>query len=125
MGKPHPIELRQRVVLHVEADNTHHSAFDVSVRFVNDMVMLTQQTGALAPKRQDNPGIGKLTPHEDSARARMDAKGEITLEERAARLKVDRDVRVGPDPVWRLFRRLGLTHKKRLCSRIVFLLIVP
>ena len=39
----------------------------------------------------------------------MDAKGEITLEEMAARLKVDRDVRVDPDPVW----RLGLTHKKR------------
>ena len=38
----------------------------------------------------------------------MDAKGEITLEEMAARLKVERDVRVDPDPVW----RLGLTHKK-------------
>ena len=43
----------------------------------------------------------------------MDARGEITLEERAARLKVERDVRVDPDPVRRLFRRLGLTHKKR------------
>ncbi len=30
MGKPHPMELRQRVVAHVEAGNTHHSA---AVRF--------------------------------------------------------------------------------------------
>ena len=40
----------------------------------------------------------------------MDARGEITLEERAARLKVERDVCVDPDPVW----RLGLTHKKNV-----------
>ena len=72
MGKPHPIELQRRVVSHVAISNTHHSAaarFDVSVKFVNDMVKLTQQTGALAPKRRGNPGIGKLTPHEDCARA--------------------------------------------------------
>ena len=66
------IEQNRRVVSHVATDNTHHSAFDVSVRFVNDMDKLTQQTGLLAPKRQGNPGIGKLTPHEDCARARMD-----------------------------------------------------
>ena len=77
MGKPHPIELRRRVVSHVAADNTHLSAaarFDVSVKFANDMVKLTQQTGALARERQGNPGIGKLSPHEDWVRARMDAR---------------------------------------------------
>ena len=47
MGKPHLLELRRRVVAHVEAGNTHHSAalrFDVSVKFVNDMVKLKRQT---------------------------------------------------------------------------------
>ena len=119
MGKPHPIELRQRVVSHVEAGNTHHSAaarFDVSVKFVNDMVKLKRETGSLAPKPQGNPGIGKLTPHEDWVRAQVDAKGEITLDEMAARLLVERDVSVDPSSVWRLFRRLGLTHKKRPAS---------
>ena len=41
MGKPHPIELRQRVVDHVAEGNTHRSTaarFKVSVKFVNDMV---------------------------------------------------------------------------------------
>ncbi|QBY01447.1 hypothetical protein E2K80_12540 [Rhodophyticola sp. CCM32] len=68
MGKPHPLELRQRVVAHVEAGNRHRSAaarFDVSVKFVNDMVRLKRQTGSLETKRQGNPGIGKLTPHSD------------------------------------------------------------
>jgi transposase len=116
MGKPHPMELRQRVVAHVEAGNTHHSAavrFGVSVKFVNDMVKLKRHAGSLAPKRQGNPGIGKLTPHEDWVRAQVDAKGEITVDEMAARLLAERGVSVDPSSVWRLFRRLGLTHKKR------------
>lgn len=116
MGKPHPVELRQRVVAHVEAGHTHHSAaarFDVSVKFVNDMVKLKRETGSLAPKRQGNPGIGKLTPHEGWVREQVDAKGEITLEEMAELLAVERGVRAHPSSVWRLFGRLGLTHKKR------------
>lgn len=116
MGKPHPMELRQRVVAHVEAGNTHHSAaarFDVSVKFVNDMVRLKRETGSLSPKRQGNLGIGKLTPHEDWVRTQVDAKGEITLDEMAALLLSERGVSVNPSSVWRLFRRLGLTHKKR------------
>lgn len=119
MGKPHPMELRQRVVAHVEAGNTHHSAaarFDVSVKFVNDMVKLKRETGSLAPKRQGNPGIGKLTPHEDWVREQVDTKGEVTLEEMAARLLSERDVSVDPSSVWRLFQRLGLSHKKRPAS---------
>jgi len=119
MGKPHPMELRSRVVSHVEAGHTHRSAaarFDVSVKFVNDMVKLKRETGSLAPKRQGNRGIGKLTPHEDWVRAQMDAKGEITLEEMVAHLEAQRGVRVAPSSIWRLFQRLGLTHKKRPAS---------
>ena len=59
MGKPHPLELRQRVVAHVESGNTHYSAaarFDVSVKFVNDMVRLKRATGSLAPRPQGNGG---------------------------------------------------------------------
>ncbi len=115
MGKPHPLELRQRVVAHVEAGSTHHSAaarFGVSVKFVNDMVKLNRETGALAPNRQGNPGIGKLTPHEDWVCAQVEAKGEITPDEMAVRLLSERGVSVAPGSVWRLFQRLGLTHKK-------------
>ncbi|RYH11091.1 IS630 family transposase, partial [Tropicimonas sp. IMCC6043] len=40
MGKPHPMELRERVVAFVEEGNTHRSAaahFRVSIKFINDM----------------------------------------------------------------------------------------
>ena len=95
MGKPHPMELRQRVVAHVEAGNTHRSAaarVAVSVKFVNDMVKLKRETGALDPKRQGHLGVGKLTPHEDWVRAQITARGEITLAELAERLRVERGV---------------------------------
>ena len=116
MGKPHPMELRPGVVAPVTAGNTHHCAaarFDMSVKFVNDMVKLKRETGSLAPKPQGNPGIGKLTPHEDWGRAQVGTKGEITLDEMASRLQSERGVSVDPSSVWRLFRRLGLTHKVR------------
>src|SRR5690606_34098815 len=61
MGRPHPIELRSRVVDRVEEGHSHRSTaahFRVSVRFVNDMVKLKRETGSLAPKRQGNPGRG-------------------------------------------------------------------
>ena len=119
MCKPHPMELRQRVVSHVDAGNTHRSAaahFYVSVKFVNDMVKLKQETGSLAPKRQGNPGIGKLTPHESRVREQVKAKGEITLDEMAARLRTDFGVFVDPGSVWRLFQRLGLTHTQKHSS---------
>ena len=119
MCKAHPMELRQRVVSHVDAGNTHRSAaarFDVSVKFVNDMVKLKQETGSLAPKRRGNPGIGKLTPHESRVREQVKAKGEITLDEMAARLRTDRGVFVDPGSVWRLFQRLGLTHTQKHSS---------
>jgi transposase len=65
MGKPHPVELRQRVVDHVAEGNTHWSTavrFRVSVRFVNDIVKLKQATGSLLPKAQGNGGgHGKLS----------------------------------------------------------------
>lgn len=43
MGRPLPMELRQRVVDFVEEGHTHRAAaaqFRVSIKFVNDMVLL-------------------------------------------------------------------------------------
>ncbi|MGS4948051.1 AraC family transcriptional regulator ligand-binding domain-containing protein [Meridianimarinicoccus sp. RP-17] len=45
----------------------------VSIKFVNDMVRLKRETGALAPKPQGNPGRGKLTDVKDWVRRRIAA----------------------------------------------------
>jgi hypothetical protein len=74
MGKPHPIELRTRVVAFVEVGNTHRGMSpDISLfrpRLVNNMVILNRACGALAPARQGHPGGSKLTGHEEWVRQR-------------------------------------------------------
>lgn len=119
MGKPHPLELRQRVVAHVEAGNTHTSAaarYAVSVKFVNDMVKLKRETGSLAAKPQGKPEGGKLTSHADWVRAKIDAKGEITLDELVVLFAKEQQICVHRATVGRLLQRLGFTHKKRPAS---------
>jgi hypothetical protein len=93
MGKTHSIELRERVVAFVDEGNSHRDAarhFRVSPKFVNDMVKLRRETGALLAKPQGNLGrTGKLRPmsqppsnpifHESASQARpfAFAKGDI------------------------------------------------
>jgi hypothetical protein len=59
MGKPLPMELRQRVVDFVEEGHRHRAAaaqLRVSIKFVNDMVLLKRATGSLEAKPQGNGG---------------------------------------------------------------------
>jgi hypothetical protein len=87
MGKPHPLELRQRVVAHVEQGHTHRATaahFRVSVKFVNDMVKLQKGTGRLEPKPQGRQqGHGKLEPYKDWLLAQVEQQGDITLDQLA------------------------------------------
>ena len=55
MGKPHPVELRERVVAFVDEGHGHRESarhFRVSPKFVNDMIKLRRETGLLLPNRQ-------------------------------------------------------------------------
>ena len=121
MGKPHPVELRKRVVDHVAEGNTHRSTaarFKVSVKFVNDMVKLMKATGGLAPKAQGNGGgHGKLAGLKDWVARRIGATRDLTTAELAAEIAATHGMAVHRGSVWRLLRDLGLTHKKRPASR--------
>ena len=84
MGKPHPLELWERVVAFVDEGNSHREAarhFRVSPKFVNDMIKLRRVTGGLRPKRQGNPGRGKFAGLACWVRARLAEKGDLTLDE--------------------------------------------
>ena len=120
MGKPHPIELRVRVVGFVEEGHSHREAarhFRVSPRFVNNLVKLKAQTGSLAARRQGHgPGTGKLAPHAEFIRERLAQNGELTLDELCVELE-GRGVAVHRSNVSRLLHRLGLSHKKRPSGR--------
>lgn len=90
MGKPHPMELRTRVIAYVDEGHGHREAarhFRVSPKFVNDLVKLRRETGGLTARRQGNGGgHGKLTEVTGLFKARVTAKGEITLDELVAEL---------------------------------------
>ena len=113
MGKPHPMELRSRVVAYVDEGHGHREAarhFRVSPKFVNELVKLRRETGSLARCPQGNGGgHGKLAGVTDWIAAR----GEITLDELVAELAETHGIEVHRGTVWRGLRGLGLTHKKR------------
>jgi transposase len=117
MGKPHPVELRQRVVDHVAEGNTHRATaarFKVSVRFVNDMVKLKAGTGGLVPKPQGNGGgHGKLAALKGWLARRIGEKRDLTAAALAAEIAATHGVAVHRGTVWQALRNLGLTHKKR------------
>ena len=117
LGKPHPIELRERVVAFVDEGNGHREAarhFRVSPRFVNDLIKLRRGTGSLSPRSQGNGGgHGKLARLTGWIEGRVAAKGEITLDELVVALSETHGIEVHRGTVWRALRSLGLTHKKR------------
>ena len=120
MGKPHPIELRSRVITFVEEGHGHREAarhFRVSPRFVNDMVILKRESGGLAAKPQGNHAEGKLAPFNGWLRERLAVKGDLTLDEIVAELAAGHGVKVHRGSVGRWLHRLGLSHKKNIARQ--------
>jgi transposase len=117
MGKPHPVELRERVIAFVDEGHRHREAarhFRVSPKFVNDLVRLKRETGSIMPRPQGNGGgHGKLIGARNWIEARIAAKGDLTLDEMVCELAAEHGISVHRVSVWRFLRSLGLTHKKR------------
>ena len=116
MGKPHPIALRARVVGFVREGNSHREAsrhFRVSPRFVNNMIILEQSSGSLAPARQGQPPGSKLSANGEWINQRVSGHSEVTLDELRIEL-AERGVEVHRATVGRFLRRLGLSNKKIL-----------
>ncbi len=116
MGKPHPIELRERVVVFVDEGHGHRETarhFRVSPKFVNDMIKLRRQTGGLLAKRQGNLGrAGKLNGLTAWVRRRLAERGDLTLDELCLELAQLHDLTVHRSSVGRWLHRLRLSHKK-------------
>ena len=122
MGKPLPMELRQRVVDFVEEGHTHRASaaqFRVSIKFVNDMVLLKRATGSLEAKPQGNGGggHGKLSGVVGWIERRIKEKRDLTLDELVVELREEQGVAAHRTSVWRVLRGLNLTHKKRPARR--------
>lgn len=121
MGKPHPMALRELVVALVEEGHSHRAAaaqLQVWVKFVNDMVILKRETGALEPRRQVNGGgHGKLARLRDWIATRMMAKPDLTQDDLVLEIADAQEMPIHRVSVWRTLHSLGLTHKKRPARR--------
>ena len=121
MGKPHPIELRNRAVAFVDEGYSHRETarhFRVSPKFVNDMIKLRGETGCLEPKPQGNQGhVGKLGGLGGWVRERLSKQGDLTLDELVVELERCQQVKVHRSSVGHWLHRLGLSHKKNTVCR--------
>jgi transposase len=80
------------------------------------MMKLWREVGRLEPKRQGNPGRGKLSGLGGWVRARLAEKGDLTLDELRLELARAHGVEVHRASVGRWLHRLGLSHKKNLLA---------
>ena len=121
MGKPHCIELRERVVAFVDEGNSHRAAarhYRVSPKFVNDMVKLRRETGGLDAKPQGHLGRwGKLRGLEGWVRGRVSEQGDLTMDELRLELEQVHGVEVHRSTVGYWLHRLGLSFKKNPARR--------
>nr|WP_244884507.1 IS630 family transposase [Sphingobium cupriresistens] len=120
MGKSSSVDLRVRIVGEIERGQSCRAAarrFGVSAATAVRLAQRKAQTGSLSPARQGRPaGSGLLNAHVDTLVGWVDADGDITMPELAARLLAERGVKAHPASLSRLLIRHGLLSKKTLLA---------
>jgi transposase len=116
MGKPHPIELRERVQAEIDRGQSRRAAarrYEVSASFAVKLSARVSQTGSLEPARQGRPpGGGKLAAHLGDLIAWVEAEPDITMPELAAKLLAQRGLNVHPTSLSRVLLQAGFSVKK-------------
>lgn len=116
MGKWHSVDLRERVYGEVAAGQSRRSAarrFGVSASTGVRLAQRMAETGSLAPLRQGRPpGGGKLAAFRDRLIDWVEAEGDITMPELAARLEAECGVVAHPASLSRFLLEAGFTVKK-------------
>jgi transposase len=116
MGKPLPIELRERVQGEIDGGGSRRSAaqrFKVSASFAVKLAARVVRTGSVEPARQGRPrGGGKLAPHLAMLIAWIEAVPDMTMPELADKLFTERGVRAHPASLSRVLIGAGFSVKK-------------
>ena len=114
---PHPLsnDLRERVVVFVDAGHSRHEAavhFGTSVSFAVNLMKRWRATGSVEPRRRGGFRHGKLGPHQDFILAAVAARSDITMPELAERLASAKNVRVDPSRLSKFLIARGFSFKK-------------
>jgi transposase len=121
MGKSSSIDLRIRIIGAIERGQSCRSAarrFGVSAATAVRLALRKAQTGSVVPSRQGRPaGTGQLGHHADSLMGWVEADGDITMPELAAKLLAERGVKAHPASLSRLLIQHGFTVKKNAAGQ--------
>lgn len=116
MGKCSSVDLRVRIVGEIERGGSCRSAalrFGVAPSTAIRLAQRKARTGSVAPARQGRPaGSGLLAAHAETLAGWVEADGDITMPELAARLLAERGVTAHPASLSRLLIRQGFSFKK-------------
>jgi len=116
MGKSSSSDLRVRIVGEIERGQSCRAAarrFGVAPSTAIRLARRKAETGSLAPARQGRPaGSGRLATHVEALLGWIEAEGDITMPELAARLLAEKAVTVHPASLSRFLRVQGFTFKK-------------
>ncbi len=115
MSKPYSEDLRQRIVDTVDGGVSRRQAasrYNVSISSAIRYARRWQETGSVRAKVMGAPRRSKLDPHGDWLLALIDEVPDLTLQEIAGRLDVERGVRSSIGGLWNFFHRHGISVKK-------------
>lgn len=115
MTRAYSLDLRERVIGHVENGGTARGAadhFGIGVATAIRWVRGWRETGSFSPKPFGKPKGSKLDAHEAFLPGLVDERPDITLEELRRRLRDARGVSAGTGTLWRFFDARGISYKK-------------
>ena len=120
MGKSSSSDLRVRIIGEIERGQSCRAAarrFGVAPAMAVRLARRKAETGSVAPSRQGRPaGSGRLAAHVATLDGWVEAEGDITMPELAARLLAERAVTVHPASLSRFLRVHGFSFKKTLLA---------
>ena len=116
MGKSNSSDLRIRIYGEIERGQSCRAAarrFGVAPSTAVRLAQRRKRTGSLAPARQGRPaGSGRLAAHVDALIGWVEAQGDISMTELAAKLLAERGAKAHPASLSRLLIAHGFTVKK-------------
>lgn len=116
MGKSNSVDLRVRIMGEIERGHSCRAAarrFGVAPSTAVRLAQRKARTGSVAPAKQGRPsGGGRLAGQVGVLIGWVEADGDITMPELAARLLAERGVVAHPASLSRVLIRAGFTFKK-------------
>ena len=121
MPKPYSQDLRDRVIDAVKRGEMSRRAaarrYEISESVAIKWLERVERDGSREPVGHGGHRASKLMPHRDFLEAARAEKSDVTLQALCDRLSAERGVKADTSMMSRFFRRIGVTVKKRPCSR--------